>query len=180
VFDLEHWNHGCLSSVLETALLGEGLLAHQSSKLLERQHGFLQSFDGNLLEKPGALLDDEDLLLGIDTQIDILPDVVQIHIVASFGNAHRPVLTNFANEMLSMDVCQPGVGINQTRKRRQAWQFRKSHTRGLIVTGKPLMRALGVVMNQEGFRDFTYLLKRLGVEDLETFLLIGPVLRKLS
>ena len=73
MFDLEHWNHGCLSSLLETALLGEGLLAHQSSKLLERQHGFLQSFDGNLLEKPRALLDDEDLLLGIDTQIDILP-----------------------------------------------------------------------------------------------------------
>ena len=80
--DLEHRNHGCLSSLLKAALFGEGLLAHQSSKVFERQKSFLQSFDGNLLEKPRALSDDEDLLVGINTQIDILPDPVEIHIMA--------------------------------------------------------------------------------------------------
>jgi hypothetical protein len=74
--DLGYGNGRCLANLLETALLGESLLALQSSKSLEWQNGFLQPFDGNLLEKPRALSDDEDLLVGINTQIDILPDPV--------------------------------------------------------------------------------------------------------
>ena len=113
---LAHWYHGCLSSLLKAALLGESLLAHQRSKLLKRQKGLLQPFDGNLLEKPRALPDDEDLLVGIDTEIDILPDPVQVHIVTSFSNTHSAILANLANEMLPMNVCQPGVGINRRGK----------------------------------------------------------------
>lgn len=37
------------------------------------------------------------------------------------------------------------------------------------------MRALHVVMNQEGLRDGTNLLKRLGLENLETFLIIRSI-----
>lgn len=37
------------------------------------------------------------------------------------------------------------------------------------------MRALGVVMNQEGLSDGTNLLKRLGMENLETFLVIRSI-----
>lgn len=37
------------------------------------------------------------------------------------------------------------------------------------------MRALGVVMNQEGLRDRTNLFQRLGLENLETFLGIGAI-----
>jgi hypothetical protein len=37
------------------------LLAHQGSKWLKWQKGLLPSFDGNLLEKPSALPENEDL-----------------------------------------------------------------------------------------------------------------------
>jgi hypothetical protein len=151
---------------LETTLLGKGLLAHQSSKLLKRQQALVQPFDGNLLEKVLTMPNNEDVLVSIDAQIDILPDPVQVHIVASFGNTHCSILTNFANEMLPMDRCQPGVWINRGRKCRQSWQVRKSHTRRLIVTGKPLMRALRVVMNQKSLSDFTHVPKCLWVKDL--------------
>ena len=37
------------------------------------------------------------------------------------------------------------------------------------------MRTLRVVMNQEGLRDSTNLFQRLGLENLETFLVIGAI-----
>jgi hypothetical protein len=52
---------------------------------------------------------------------------------------------------------------------------RKSHTRRLIITRKPLVRALSLGMNQERFRDFTNLFKRIRMEDLETFLVVGAI-----
>lgn len=124
----------------------------------------------NLLEKVLAVPDNEGVLVSIDTQIDMLPNPLQVHVVASFDNSHGPILTSFADEMLPMDRCQPGVWINRRRERRQSWQVRKSHARRLIATGKPLMRTLSVVMNQEGVSHLTNLLKRLGMKDLETFL----------
>jgi hypothetical protein len=81
------------------------LLAHQNGKLLKWQNGFEQPFDRDLLEKPLMVPDNEHLLMGIDAQIHILPDPVQIHIVASFGNAYRPILADFAPEMLLMNRC---------------------------------------------------------------------------
>lgn len=42
-------------------------MAHHSSTLLERQDGFSQPLDGNLIEKLRALPDDGDLLVGIHT-----------------------------------------------------------------------------------------------------------------
>jgi len=98
---------------LKTALLGKGLLAHQNSKLLEWQGSFLQPFDRNLLEKPRALPNDEDLLVGINTQINILSDPIEIHVIASFIKTHGSILANFANEMLSVNGCEPSIGINQ-------------------------------------------------------------------
>ncbi len=113
---LAHWCYGCQSSLLKTTLLGESLLAHQSSKLRERQKGPLQPFDRNLLEKPLAMSNNENLLVGIDTQIDVLADPVQVHIVTSFGDTHGAILANLADKVLAMDMYQPGVRINGGRK----------------------------------------------------------------
>jgi hypothetical protein len=80
-------------------MLGESLLAQQSSKLRERQQGPLQPFDRNLLEKPLAMPNNENLLVGIDTQIDVLADPVQVHIVTSFGNTHGAILAGYVARM---------------------------------------------------------------------------------
>lgn len=109
----------------------------------------MQSFDRNLFEKPLTVSDDKNLLVGIDTEIDILPDPLQVHIVASFGNTHRSILAHLANEVLPMDVSQSGVGINRGRKRRQVWQVRKSRTRRLVLTRKPLVRAFSICSARE-------------------------------
>ena len=113
-------NHGVLilrlASLLETALLRKSLLAHQSSKLLKWQQALVEPFDGNLLEKLLAMPDDEDLSMGINTEINILSDPVEIYIVASFGNAHRAILTNFAHKMLSMNRNEPDVRVNRRGK----------------------------------------------------------------
>lgn len=78
-------------------------MAHQSRKLLEWQDGFMQSLDGNLLEKFLAMPNDKDLLSGINAQIDILSDPVEIHVIASFGKTYRPILANFAHKMLPVN-----------------------------------------------------------------------------
>lgn len=93
-------------------------MAHQICKVLKRQNSFLQPFDGNLLQKLLAMPNDEDSLVGIDTQIHVLADPIQVHIVASFADAHRSILANLTHEMLPMDGCQPSVGINRGGKRR--------------------------------------------------------------
>lgn len=103
LLDLGYKDSHFLSSLLKAALLGESLSAHQSRKLLERQDGFVQSLDGNLLEKLLTVPNDEDLLVGIDAQIHILADPVQVYVVASLGDAHGPILANFAHEMVSVN-----------------------------------------------------------------------------
>src|SRR5262249_32432343 len=102
----------CLASELEPTLLGEGEVSHQRRKLLERQESVVEPFNGNSFEKPRALPDDEHLLLGIDTEIDISPDSVEIDVITSFSNAYGAILAHFAHKMLSMNRGEPGIGIH--------------------------------------------------------------------
>jgi hypothetical protein len=102
---------------LETALLRKSVFAHQSSKLLKREQALVEPFDANLLEKLLAVPDDEDLLIGINTEINILSDPVEIDIVASFGNAHRAILTN---------GCRTNVLHEWRRARRQDQPMREA------------------------------------------------------
>ena len=105
------------------------MLAHERGKLLKGKQGLVQAFDGNLLENVLMMPDHEDLLVRIDAQINILPNHIQMNIVASFSNTHGSILADLPNEMLSMHMGQPSVRVNQLRKWRQTGKFRKV-TRG--------------------------------------------------
>ncbi len=102
----------------------------------------MKPFDGHLLEDLLAVPNDKDLLVCINTQVDILPDHVQVHVVAPFSNPHGSILAHLANEVLSMDVLQPSIGINGRGKRREAWKRWERDTRWQVATGK---RLVGVI-----------------------------------
>ena len=151
------------------------MLAHQRGKLLKGKQGLVHAFDGNLLENVLMMPDHEDLLVRIDAQINILPNPIQMNIVASFSNTHGSILADLPNEVLPMDLLQPGVRVNERGKRTQAWKRRKCHTRRLVPAGNGLVGSLHIVMDQEGFRDLAYLLKRLRPMDLDTLLVVGAM-----
>src|SRR5712691_2416607 len=126
----------------------------------------LEPLDGNLLEEVLAMPDHKDLLWRINAQINILPDQVQMNIIASFSNACCPILTHLPHEMLPVNLRQPSVRIHERGKSRQAGQGWKGHTWWLVATGECLIGSLGIVVAQEGCRDLTHLLKGLGTMDL--------------
>src|SRR5689334_18122158 len=98
-----------------------------------------------------------------------------MNIITVFSNPHGSILADLPNEMLSMDVEQPSVRVNELRKWRQAGKFWEGYTWWLVATGKPLVGPLRVVVKHEGFRDLPSLLKGAWTRDLDALLIVGPM-----
>ena len=80
---------------------------------------------------------DKDQPRCIDTPVDILPYHVHMNGVAPAVNTYGAIDTHLANEMLSVDLRQLDVRINERGKCRQAWKRRKCHTWGQVAPYTP-------------------------------------------
>jgi len=67
-------------------------------------------------------------------------------------------------------MLQPGIGINERGKRREAWKRWERDTGWEVATGKCLVRSLCIVVVQEAGGDLTHLLKCLGTMHLDALL----------
>jgi hypothetical protein len=93
-----------------------------------------------------------------------------VQVITALGNAHRTILAHLPNTVLSMDVLQPGIGINERGKRREAWERWECDTGWQVATGKRLVRSLCIVVVQEAGGDLTHLLQCLVTMHLDALL----------
>jgi hypothetical protein len=63
--------------------------------------------------------DHEDLAESINAHIDITTCKRLAYIVRDIIDEHAAIATDFAYEMLPMDMAEPGIGIHQAGDRRQ-------------------------------------------------------------
>jgi len=100
------------SGLLQTALLGEGLLLHQRNKLLKREQRLVQAFDGYAFERLLLMPDDHLLLHSVHTEIHVLAYQSLLDILGNVIQQHRAIVTDFTNVVLTMHVTEPDIGIH--------------------------------------------------------------------
>ncbi len=102
---------------LEPTLFPEGLSCHQFHKVVKRQPRSLEAFESKPLDGLTLAPDHQFLCGGIDTHIHILSGQSFLDVIAHIIEQNRSRGANFPHEMLSIDMMQPGIGINHIRQR---------------------------------------------------------------
>ena len=140
------------SGLLQTALRSSGLLLHHRDKLLEREQRLVQSLDRYPFD--GLLLMPDDQLLGssVDTEIHVVAYQSLLDIIGNVIQEHGAIVTDFTNEVPTMHVAEPGIGIYQAWNRWQSRQGGKRDTRRAIAAGERLIGSFVIVMLHKGLR----------------------------
>ena len=100
------------TGLLQTALLGEGLLLHHRDEFLKGEQPLLQAFERYAFERLLLMPDDQLLLHCVHTQIHIVAYQSLLDIIGNVIQQHRAIVTDFANEVLAMHMAEPGIGIH--------------------------------------------------------------------